>query len=123
MNTHLGEVLDLHVNNLVGQTELGDTIFQHTTDLMEGLKHIHVVTFLHHVTGKRQTGRTRTNDGNLDAIGRGYLRQRDIATLTLEVSSKTLQITDSHGLGVHLQVDTLALTLLLLWTDTTTDSG
>ena len=123
MNTHLGEVLDLHIHNLIRQTELGDTILQHTTDLVQCFKYINIITLLHHIASEAQSSRTRTYDGNLDAIGRCDLRQRDIATLTFEVGCETLQITDSHSGLIHLQMDTLALALLLLWTDTTADSG
>ena len=121
MNAHLGEVLNLYVHNLVGQTELGDTILQHTADFVQRLEDIDVVALLHHIASKRQTGRTGTHDGHLDAVGGCNLRQRDVAALALVVGSKALQIADSHGGFVHLQVDTLALALLLLRTDTTAD--
>ena len=57
VNTHLGKVLDFHIYNLVRQTELRNTIFQHTTNLMESLKYVDIVALLHHITCKRQTCR------------------------------------------------------------------
>ncbi len=52
MNTHLGEVLDFHIYDLVRQTELGDTILQHTTDLVQSLEHVNVVALLHHIASE-----------------------------------------------------------------------
>ena len=37
----------------------------------------------------------------------------------LIVGSKTLEITDSHRLLLHLELDALTFALLLLWADTT----
>ena len=52
MNTHLLEVFNLHVDDAVGQTELRDAVFQHTTNLMKGFEHIYIVAELGHVAGK-----------------------------------------------------------------------
>ena len=123
MNTHFCKVLDFNIDNLVRQTELGDTILKYTTDFVQRFEDVDVIALLHHITSERQSGRTRTHNGNLDAVRGCNLRQTDVAALTLEVSSETLQIADSHSGLVHLQVDTLALALLFLRTNTATDSG
>ena len=123
MNAHLGQVLNLHVNDGIGQTELGDTIFQHAANLVKRLEHIHVVALLHHVAGEAQSRRTRAHDGNLDAVGGSNLGQGDIATLALEVGGKALQIADGNSLTATLQVNTLALALLLLWANTAANGG
>ena len=75
MYPHLGQVLDLHVHNLVGQAELGNAVFQHAANLMQRLEYIDVVAFLHHVAGEAEASRTGSHDGHLDAIGWSNLRQ------------------------------------------------
>ena len=52
MNTHLAEVLYLNVHDSVRQTELWNTIFQHTADFVESLEDINVITLLHHITSE-----------------------------------------------------------------------
>ena len=123
MHTHLSQVFNLDVDNLVGQTELGDAVLQHAAYLVQGLEDIDVVAHLRHIAGKAQTGRAGADDGNLYAVGRCYLRQADVAALALVVGGEALQVADGHGLGVHLQVYALALALLLLRTHTTADGG
>ena len=123
VNTHLSQILDFYIYNLVWQTELGDTVLQHTTDFVQCLKYIYVITFLHHIASKAQSGRTRTYYGNLHAVGWCNLGQTDVAALALKVSCETLQVADGYSGLVHLQVDTLALALLLLRTNTSAHSG
>ena len=122
VDTHLAQTVDLHIDNAVGQTELRNTIFQYTTNLVQGLINSHIVTSFRHVSGKRKSGRTGTDNSYLDAIARSHLRHRDLTTFALVISRKTLQIANGHSRLAHLQMDTLALTLLLLRTDTTTNS-
>ena len=54
-HTHLRQVLDFHIHNLVGQTELRNTIFQHTANFVQGLEHGHIISHLGHITRKRQS--------------------------------------------------------------------
>ena len=68
VNAHLAQVVYFHVNNLVWQTELGDTVFQYAANLVQSLEHVDIVAVLHHVAGKRKTGRTAANHGNLLAV-------------------------------------------------------
>ena len=120
---HLSQILDFHIYNLVGQTELRDAVLQYATNLVECLEDVNIITFLHHITRERQSGRTRTYNSNLNAVGWCNLRQTDIAALTFVVGSETLQIANGYCWFVHFQVDTLAFALFLLRTNTTTDSG
>ena len=53
MDTHLSQIFYLHINNLVGQAELGNTVLQYTANFVQCLKDINIVPFLHHVAGKR----------------------------------------------------------------------
>ena len=123
MNAHFGEIVDFNIHDGVGQTEFGDTIFQHAANLVKRLEYIHVVALLDHVAGKAQSRRTRAHYGNLDAVRGSNLGDRHVATLALEVGGKALQIADGNGLTATLQMNTLALALLLLRTNTAADGG
>ena len=68
MNTHLAEVLYLDVNNGVRQTELRNTIFEHTANLVQSLEYVNVVALLHHIASERKSCRTRTYYSNLYAV-------------------------------------------------------
>ena len=57
VNTHLGEVVNLHVDNLIWQAELRNTILQHTADLVQSLEDVHIVTLLYHIASERKSGR------------------------------------------------------------------
>ena len=54
--------LDIH--DAVGQTELRNTVFEHTAYLMQRLKHMHLVAVLGHIAGKGQACRTGTHYRN-----------------------------------------------------------
>ena len=75
MNTHLLEVVNLDINYAVGQTELGDTIFQHASDFVESLEYIYIKAQFCHVACKAQSRRTGTDGSHLDTVGRCNLRQ------------------------------------------------
>ena len=123
LHAHLLEVVDFHVHDLVGQAELGDTIFQYAANLVQGFEDGDVVAILHHVACKAQSGRTRTHDGHLDVVLGGQFGQDDVAALALIIGYETLQVADGYGGFVHLQVDALAFALLLLRADASADGG
>ena len=56
--THLTQALDLHIDNAIRQTELRDTIFQYTTNLMQRLINGHLIPLLRHITCERETCRS-----------------------------------------------------------------
>ena len=68
MYSHLLEIVDLDINDTVGQTEFGDAIFQYTANLVECLEDMHLKTLLCHIAGEAKTGRTRTDGCHLDTI-------------------------------------------------------
>ena len=88
---------------------------------MQGFEDGDVVAILHHVACKAQAGRTRTYDGHLDAVLGSQFGQDDVTALALIVGHEALQVADSHGRFVHLQVDALAFALLLLRADASAD--
>ena len=57
-HSHLGQVFDFHIHNLVRQTEFRNTIFQYPTNFMQRLEHSYIVTHLSHIACKRQSGRS-----------------------------------------------------------------
>ena len=120
-HAHFLQVLNLHIHDSIRQAELWNTIFQYTANLVQCLEDGDVETLLRHIACKTQTGRSGTYHCYLDAISCFLLWYGDVATLAFIVGGETLQVTDGYGWLVHLQLDTLALTLFLLWTNTTTD--
>ena len=62
------QAIDLDIYDAVRQTELRNTVFEHTTYLVQRFKDMYLIAELSHITGKRQTGRTGTNDCNLRCI-------------------------------------------------------
>ena len=89
---------------------------------MQRLEDMHLVALLRHVASKAESRGTATNYSHLYAVLRSKVGQSDVAAFALEVGCETLQVADSHSRLVHLQMDTLALALLLLRTYTTADS-
>ena len=52
LHTHLAQAVNLVVDDAVGQTELGDAILEHATNLVQCLKHSHIIAALDHVASK-----------------------------------------------------------------------
>ena len=75
MHAHAAQVVNLYVDNPVGQPELRYAILQHSANLVESLKHVDIIALLGHVARKAQSGRARSHHGNLHAVGRGHLGQ------------------------------------------------
>ena len=120
--THLRKIVNFYIYNLVRQTEFRNTIFQYTTNFVQCFEYSHIVSQLSHITGKRQTGRSRTNHRYLNTVLCSNLRNGNLSAFTFIVSCKTFQITDSHSFVSHLQVNTLRFTLFFLRTHTSTHS-
>ena len=120
-HSHFGKVVNLHIHHFVGQAELRNAVFQYTANLMQCFENGNVIAILCHISGKRQTGGTRTNDGNFDAVLFLDFRYGDLPALPFVIGGKAFQITDSYRLLVHLQVYTFGFTLLFLRTDATAD--
>ena len=117
------QTVNLHVHNLVGQTELGDAVFEHAAYLVKRLEDSHFVAVFRHISRESQTGRTGADDGySLAVLGRCFGRN-DLAVLALVVSHETLQIAYSHRLFLHLVVDALGLALFLLRAYATAHGG
>ena len=73
LNAHGLEVLDLGCNDLLGQTELGDTIDQNAAGLVECLKDGNVVAHLAQVACTGEAGRAGADDRDAVTVGFGSL--------------------------------------------------
>ena len=119
----MGKVLDFYIHNLVGQTELGDTVFQYAADFVQCLEYGNIVTIFRHISGERQTGGSRTDYSNLNAVLFFDFRHGDLSAFPLVICGEAFQITDGNRLFVHLQMDTLGFALFFLRAHTTANSG
>ena len=86
---------------------------------MQCLEYVYFITHFHHVACKAQSRRTATYNSYFYSVLWCHIRDGDVSALTLKVGCETLQITDSYGRLVHLQMDTLALALFFLRTNAT----
>ncbi|OAV63370.1 hypothetical protein Barb4_05284 [Bacteroidales bacterium Barb4] len=56
-DANLPQPVYFHVHHLVGQAELRNAVFQYAADLVQSLKHRHVISPLCHIPRKGQSGR------------------------------------------------------------------
>ena len=75
---------------MVGQTELWNTIFQHTANLVESFKYMNFIALLGHVAGKTQSRGAGANYCHLHAVGRSDVGQCCLSALALIVGGKAL---------------------------------
>ena len=115
------QAVDFLVHDCVRQTELRDTVFEHTAYLVERFKHVYLVAVFGGIAGESQSGRTGTHYGNLGTCRSILITRITLITLIVVIRYKTLEVTDSHRLFAHFEVDTLALALFLLGADTSAD--
>ena len=87
---------------------------------MKCLKDRYLVAEFREITCTGKTGRTRTDDSDLDAVCLLRLL-RNNTVLSGPVSYETLELTDGDSLALD-AADTLALALALLRADTSADS-
>ena len=62
LNAQRTQTIYLRVHDSVRQTELGNTVFEHSAYLMQSLEDMYFVTVFGSIAGKSQTGRPTTND-------------------------------------------------------------
>ena len=86
---------------------------------MKCLKDRYLISKFREITCTGKTGRTGTDDSDLDAVCLLRLL-RNNTVLSRPVSYETLELTDGDSLALD-AADTLALTLALLRADTTAD--
>ena len=108
-------------NRLLGKTELRYSIDQNAARLMKRLKNRHIISKLRQISGTGQTRRAGTDDSNLLSVL--LLRAFGLdSVLSRPVSNESLKLSDRDRIALD-ATDTLTLTLALLRTDTSADSG
>lgn len=117
------EHVELMVHDLVRQTILRDAVVEHAAEEMEGLEDVGLKALLGHLARKGKARGTGTDDGDLDAVGGSHVPRDLLDRLALVIGDEALQRADGDGGVLHLDVDTMALTLLLLRADAAADGG
>ena len=119
------QTVDLFIDDGVRQTELGNTVLEHTANLVQCLEDMYLVAVLGGIAGKCQTRRTTTYDCNLLSLSsfrlRSFFFERSGLSIGI-VRAETLQIADGYCRVPHLEVDTVRLALFLLRAHTAADS-
>ena len=116
------QTLYLYIDYMVRQTELGNTVFEHTAYLMQRLKNVYLIPVFGGIAGKGQTRRATTHNGDFhhSIIERLCRAHSIIMRLRIRiVCAETLEVSDCYCRMTHLQMDALTLALFLLRTHTT----
>src|SRR5699024_10372558 len=113
------QAVNLLLDDVLGQTELGDAVHQHAAGHMQRLVNRDGVAHLGQVAGDGQTGGACADDRDLVAV-RGRLFGRGGVVLTVPVGNEPLQPADADGFALD-AADALALALGFLRADTTAD--
>src|SRR5699024_704266 len=113
------QALHLVLDDVLGQTELGDAVHQHAAGHVQGFIHGDLVAHLGQVTGHRQAGRTGADDRHLVAVGGGHFGL-GMYVFAVPVGHEAFQTADAHRLTLD-AADTLALALVLLGADAAAD--
>ena len=116
------EILDLRIDDRLGQTELRDPVNEDAARLVQGLEDRDVIAELDQIAGDRQPGRTGADDRDPFPVGLRRRRDRDLARLPLVIGGEPLQAADGHGLAL-LPEDADLLALVLLRADAAADGG
>ena len=119
INAERAQAVNLLLDDVLGQTEFGDTVHQHAAGHMQRLVNRDGVAHLGQVAGDGQTGGAGADDRDLVAV-RGRLFGRGGVVLTVPVGNEPLQPADADGFALD-AADALALALGFLRADTTAD--
>ena len=118
-DAELFQVVDLGVDHIIGQAEIGDAVFQNTTGLVEGLVDRDVAAGLGHVSSAGHTGWPRSHDANTEAV-RFDVRDVDPALPDCGVTDKAFKPPDCHCFE-RLADGADAFALIFLWADASAD--
>ena len=121
LNAHGLEVLDLGCNDLLGQTELRNTVDQNAAGLVECLKNGNVVAHLAQIACAGEAGRAGADDRDAVTVGFGGLDLVLDFLVHVVVGDKALETADTDALALD-AANALTLALLLLRANTAADS-
>ncbi len=112
LDPELLQLIELGVDHLVRQTEIGNAVLQHATGLMKRLVDGHVAAGLCHVGRASHSRGARADDADLVSAGLD-VRNVGPALLDRHVADEPLEATDRNGFqGVADRAHALALILL-----------
>src|SRR5208337_2786898 len=120
-NAHLAHVVELLANDLLGQAKLGNTVDQHSAQLVKCLEDSHFVTLLNQVPGDGEARRAAADDCYFFS-GRRNVGQNVRAHALLVIGDKALQIANAERLHFFRQ-QTLAFAVILLRADSSGNGG
>ena len=115
-HTHCAQGVEFGIYYHVGQTEFGNTIFEHAAHLVKCFIHSHREAATSHIAGKRQPGRTGANHGHAYVERFGHLRFGAIGIYTSAVGCIAFEPADCYRLFLHLIIYATAFALALLRT-------
>ena len=121
VHAQLLQALDLVLDDVLGQTELGDAVHQHAAGHMQGLVDGDLVAQLGQIARDGQAGRACADDSDLVAVGRGG-GGLGMYVVAVPVGNKALETANADGLSLD-AADALAFALVLLRADTAADGG
>jgi len=97
IHTQVPQVLNFGLHHFLRQTELGDTVHQHTARHVERFKHGYLMAELGQIGGTGQAARSGTDHSHFFAGGGGHFL-RDNPVGQLPVGAEALDPADAHGL-------------------------
>ncbi len=115
------QAVDLGLDDVLGQTELGDAVHEDAACHVQRLKDGDLVAQLGQVSGGGQAGGACTDDRHLVAVG-GRRGDGGMYVFPVPVGHEALQAADAHRLTLD-AADTLALALVFLGADAAADGG
>ena len=119
VHTQLFQAVHFLLDDVLGQTELGDAVHQHAARHMQGFVDGDLVAHLGQVAGGGQAGRPGADHRDLAAVG-GRLGRRGVHMFPVPVGHEPLQPADADGFALDAP-DALALALILLRADAAAD--
>ena len=111
LDAELLQAVNLALDDLLGQTELGDAVGQHAAAGEEGLEDRDLIAVAGELAGAGDAGGAGTHDGDLLAVGR--LDLGVMGELGGVVAEEALELADGDG-AVLVVEDAVALALVLL---------
>ncbi len=120
LDAELLQAVDLALDDLLGQAELGDAVGQHAAAGEEGLEDGDVEALTGELAGAGDAGGAGAHDGDLLAV-LGFAHGC-AAHLVGHVAHHALELADGHGLALTAE-DALALALVLLRAHAAADGG
>ena len=120
-DAHGNEIVDFHLDDLLGETELGDAVNQHAAAFVEGFEDGDIITHFAKIACAGQPGGTGADHRHTMSV-RGRNGNRGLVLFGIViVSNEAFKPADGNTLALF-ATDAFAFALLLLGADTPADS-